>query len=623
MKIQLHPESHPKRFNARGIARVRRGFRTGLGAKLVSLIATLLVASTATLVWLSNRLYVDDNTALIQQMNSDTAANLAGQVREIFGNTADRIRTLGAMHFQSGGGTSLSKEIFAANPDFVAFFLYEKRADKPVLRHSLFSPTFSASGDLAHKLESQCLVSITAGFSGTSQVCGFQSSGAESAIAVLVPLVRKGKSDSDFTHVGVGTIRQDRFMRAFAENDIVTSFLVDRGGKYLVHPDPAVSAQRAKASNSGIVALMLEGRFTNGQTTYVDPASEERHLGAFHQVGFGGLGVISAVPEAKAFEAANRVQLRAFLAALVILSIAFALGYFYSDSITWPLRLLVEATRRISKGDFEIEIQPKTRDEVGELSLAFNEMARGLQERERVKATFNKFHSKEIADKLLSGEVRLGGERRDVVIFFSDIRGFTSMAESMKPEQVVEMLNEYMTHMVSVIRKHGGVVDKYVGDAIMAIWGVPIDDPESCFHAVSACLEMRQELAALNEVRLSRGLPALHIGMGLNFGPVVAGNIGSDEKMEYTVIGDTVNLASRVESLTKKFGSDLLISKSVRERVADRFVFEACDTTKVKGKSAAVEVFKVLGQLVDGKPSMIMTPYCEYDSEELEKKKAA
>jgi len=280
----------------------------------------------------------------------------------------------------------------------------------------------------------------------------------------------------------------------------------------------------------------------------------------------------------------------------------------------------MEAARRISHGDFKVALKPKGRDEVAELSVTVNEMAKGLEERDRVKETFNKFHNKEIAEKLLSGEVKLGGERKEATIFFSDVRGFTGMSETMEPEQVVEMLNEYMTRMVAIIRAHGGIVDKYVGDAIMALWGVPIGKPDDTVNAVRACLAMRAELAKLNELRISRGQHALKIGMGLNTGPVIAGNIGSTEKMEYTVIGDSVNLASRMESMTKEYGTDLLIPQAILDRVKGQFVFEKCKSAKVKGKSQEIEIYKVTGYRDEaGREVLVETPYSSYAAEKSDK----
>ncbi|MBY0370854.1 HAMP domain-containing protein [bacterium] len=604
---------------------MRLTFHPKIGAKLIALIATLLLVSTTALVWSSNHLFVEDNTALIQQMNSDAAANIAAQVREIFANTNDKARMLGNILMRENGGSrgELLQGAFATDPDLLGILVHEATPAGPKLTADALSPSMKQAGlssaaGILQTLEQAAGLDFKQTLQGNTQVTTANFADGLVALVVSMPFV-KNETTGAFTHSVTALVRQERFAKAFSENELVSSFLVDRSARYLAHPNRQLVENAETAGHLEIVSQMLKGKFNNGQTAYTDPKTDEARLGAFRLVGFGGVGVVAEVPEAKAFEAAHRAQFRALLVALVVLSIAFFVGYWYSDTITWPLRQLVAASRRISQGDFQVRLKPRTKDEVGELSVAFNEMAGGLEERERVKATFNKFHNKEIAEKLLSGDVRLGGERREAVIFFSDIRGFTSLSETMQPEEVVEMLNEYMTIMVSVIRKHSGIVDKYVGDAIMALWGVPLDNPNACYDAVAACLEMRVALNELNEKRIQRGQPPLKIGMGLNCGQVIAGNIGSEEKMEYTVIGDSVNLASRIESMTKEFGTDLLIAKSVRDKVTERFVVEQCDSAHVKGKSSAIETFKVVGRFVDGKPTLIITPYSDYPAERSEK----
>jgi adenylate cyclase len=286
---------------------------------------------------------------------------------------------------------------------------------------------------------------------------------------------------------------------------------------------------------------------------------------------------------------------------LSILCLALLLAVFFSDTIVRPVLELVEASRKVAGGDYSARINPSTRDELQLLGESFNEMAAGLEERERLKNVFGKFHSKAVFEKMLGEEkLRLGGDKVPVTVFFSDIRSFTNRAERMEPEKVVEMLNEYMTEMVSVIENHGGVVDKYVGDAIMAVWGLPTGDPsKSAESAVSACLDMRIRLKQLNLRRKQRGEPPLEMGMGLTSGPVIAGNIGSASRMEYTVIGDTVNTASRVESLTKDFRTDLLVHEStVKLLTPGRFDLIGPMEARVKGKQGSIQVYGCLAKVI-------------------------
>jgi len=241
-------------------------------------------------------------------------------------------------------------------------------------------------------------------------------------------------------------------------------------------------------------------------------------------------------------------------------------------------------------------------------------MTEGLKERDKVKNLFNKFHGSSVTENLLQQEVSVGGTRKEVTVFFSDIRGFTKFSEGHTPEEVVSMLNEYFAVMVGIINRHGGVVDKFIGDAIMAVWGVPAGSDRDTENALKACLEMRSALFTLNASRRERGLTEIQIGMGLHAGAAISGTIGSEERMEFTVIGDTVNVTSRIESSTKHFEVDLLVSDEVFNRLSQPvttqevtadgsvavaqtespFKFDLAGDIEVKGKTLPLRLYKVL-----------------------------
>jgi adenylate cyclase len=224
-------------------------------------------------------------------------------------------------------------------------------------------------------------------------------------------------------------------------------------------------------------------------------------------------------------------------------------------------------------------------------------MGRGLAERERVKETFGKFVNREVAERALKGELALGGTRRTATIFFCDIRSFAALSEKFPPEDVVEFLNAYFTRMVTCIEATGGVVDKFIGDAIMAVWGAivstgsPRDD---ALQAIRSALMMRNALIEYNETRGSENRPRIGIGCGLNTGPCVVGQIGSPQRMEYTAIGDTVNLASRIEALNKPFGTDILVSQNTYELIQDAVIATKMPAIKVKGKTAALSIYALI-----------------------------
>jgi adenylate cyclase len=182
-----------------------------------------------------------------------------------------------------------------------------------------------------------------------------------------------------------------------------------------------------------------------------------------------------------------------------------------------------------------------------------------------------------------------------MTVLFSDIRGFTSVSEKGEPEDIVHTLNEYFTRMVDIVFKHKGTLDKFVGDMVMALFGAPLDDVDHAEHAVDAALEMIDELLRLNERWTAEGRPSLDIGIGINTGPMIAGNIGSEAIMSYTVIGDAVNLGSRLESLNKSYGTRIIISDATRAALPDRYVFRPLGEVVVKGKTQAVAIFEVVG----------------------------
>ncbi|MDX1502548.1 MAG: adenylate/guanylate cyclase domain-containing protein [Thermoanaerobaculia bacterium] len=296
-------------------------------------------------------------------------------------------------------------------------------------------------------------------------------------------------------------------------------------------------------------------------------------------------------------ELAPYAPLRTTLAVLFFASLAVsAVGAVaVARSVTRPVLTLAERARRIEKGEYEQRIELSRRDEIGELAGSFNEMARGLAEKERVRALLGKVVSPAIAEELLSKEIELGGEERVVTVLFSDVRNFTTLCEGRSPREILELLNLYLTRVSAIVEEHGGVVDKYIGDAVMALFGAPLADPDDAGRAVATGLGMRDVLRELNAEFEKRGLPRLGIGVGVNTDMVVAGNMGSETRLNYTVIGDGVNLASRLEGLTKRYGLEVIVSGSTRD-AAPGFVFRELDRVRVKGKAEAVRIYEPVGR---------------------------
>jgi adenylate cyclase len=238
--------------------------------------------------------------------------------------------------------------------------------------------------------------------------------------------------------------------------------------------------------------------------------------------------------------------------------------------------------------------------DIAENNIGFMLVFEDISREKRVKTTMARYMTKEIMDKLLEeGEDLLGGAAQEVTILFSDIRSFTTISEAIGARETVSMLNGYFTEMVEVIFAHGGILDKYIGDAIMALFGAPLPGPEDADNAIAVANDMMRVLRRLNILRASRGEAAIDIGVGLSTGEVVAGNIGSPKRMDYTVIGDSVNLASRLEGANKAYGTHVLLSGYTHERLKKPALTREIDLIRVKGKVQPVAVYEALDHFDD------------------------
>ncbi|MBK9035769.1 MAG: adenylate/guanylate cyclase domain-containing protein [Myxococcales bacterium] len=293
------------------------------------------------------------------------------------------------------------------------------------------------------------------------------------------------------------------------------------------------------------------------------------------------------------------IKREAAVVALAVLAIALValvvLAMVVARSVRTPLARMVEATNAIASGQLQVRAGLHRSDEFGVVGRRFDEMAHGLEEREFIKATFGQYVSPELVERMLvdrSQAVR--GQRRHAAVMFVDVRRFTTLAEGLAPEEVVALLNDYLDQMTTVITRHGGRIDKFIGDAIMADWG-SLDDgaaPEAA--AVAAALAMLAALATWNRARIERGAAPVEVGIAIHAGDVVAGSIGSARKLEYTVIGDAVNVASRLEGLCKTFGARLVASGTLVAAAGAQARARWLDTLVLRGRAEPTEVYELL-----------------------------
>ncbi|MDF1565041.1 MAG: adenylate/guanylate cyclase domain-containing protein [Deltaproteobacteria bacterium] len=288
------------------------------------------------------------------------------------------------------------------------------------------------------------------------------------------------------------------------------------------------------------------------------------------------------------------LQSAGLVGGLMILALGMAI--FLSGRLAGPIRRVADAMGRVAEGDLEQGVPPlETRDEVGRLAAAFNVMVAGLKQRERLRSTLGRYVSDEIAEHLLGGkegEADLSGETRQVTVLFLDMRDFSSTSEREDPHVIFTLLNAYFEIIVDAVNRHHGVINKFIGDAIMAVWGAPRAVPDPELNAVRTAWEIQQRIGALNWQRHQDGKLVVNVGIGINTGLAVAGNVGAESRMEYTVIGHTVNMAQRFESAAGP--GQILISPQTHSQLGDRVQTRALPPTRVKGRSEPIILHEIL-----------------------------
>lgn len=278
----------------------------------------------------------------------------------------------------------------------------------------------------------------------------------------------------------------------------------------------------------------------------------------------------------------------------VMLGIALVVVRRYAANLKEIIDTQLAAMEEISRGNLETQVPILSGDEFAQVAEKTNQMMEGLKERDFCRASFDQYVSPEVSRKILDDTIAPTGDMIDVTVLFCDLRDYTGFAEKHSPREVVEMMNQYFTAMERVVRQNGGVVLQFVGDEIEAVFGAPEPDLDHAEHALAAALAMRAALAQFNDKRRKQGEDDVRHGIGIHSGSVLAGNVGSEQRKTYSMLGDTVNLASRLQTLNKKLGTNILISGETRGRIPQTDIpMRSMGNHAVRGKSESVEVYAV------------------------------
>lgn len=379
---------------------------------------------------------------------------------------------------------------------------------------------------------------------------------------------------------------------AMRDEDVAYVAFADQDSKILAHGDVTLVGkplERPEGLKPAMKDLLVQRYKDPKQGNLIDFAVplefSKVPLGALY-LGFSEKSIQRSLAQAR-----NET----FLITLLLIVIGIAGAAALAFVVTRRILRLVEGTKEIARGNFQFFIKDSSQDEIGDLVQSFNEMAKSLREKEMIKKAFTRYVAREVVDEILKDpeQIALTGERREVSVLFCDIRGFTPLSERLSPENVVALLNEFYTLMIDTVFKHEGTLDKFLGDAVMAVFGAPISHHDHSIKAIQTALAMQSGIQQLSAQRVQAGKDPIAVGIGVSAGEAVAGSMGTENRMEYTVIGDRVNLAARLEANAAP--GQILISQWTYEKVEKLVNARSLGYFKVKGKEEEVEVYEVLG----------------------------
>jgi len=634
-----------------------------IGAKLITIISLIVIISlgsnTALVSWLFKKDLYETATVNNFEINQRSAMEAESTISNVRSNSLILMETVTAVGMDSAIGRKSREFFFNENPQVAAVFFVAAGKEERLLVNSRFfadreiDDTLAASyfrnqRGLMSRLRGETVVANAAPHFSRAVLALFfpwpgmgigavlfssetmnNNFGSGTNQSYMINTEGDILSFADFSQVrSAVNIADEKFIRdiLYSHDRIGKQELIESEFKFMQgHDAPVIqnvfmsTVESAKqntliTANNVIRAFyrlmklininIKEPDFNVQNSKQNDTAKKKgpvksRQFVMYTKLDAAGAVVITSIEYNTVFEGITATTRRNIYLTIAVLSISIIFIWFFSKTISVPLKTLASAARRIEGGSFEVELHPKGRDEIGILTTSFQRMSKAL-------GIFGKFTNRGIAIKAMRGEIKPGGLPKHATVFFSDIREFTAKSEQFTKvfgdgasDRIVYWLNNYFSHMVECVEKTNGVVDKFIGDAVMAHWGTAYtagSPRKDAFNCIKAALMMRKVLYIMNQKCKVGDFsnPTIRIGCGINTGIVTAGQLGSDMRMEYTVIGDPVNLASRVEALTKPLGTDILITEDTWKLIRDKFITEEMPSVTVKGKEKPVRVFAVV-----------------------------
>lgn len=610
---------------------LKKPVRISIATKLIFATFLLITAAAVPLAWQTSTYFGEVSQKKEEDINLGYAVARVADTENILQALIEKSRTLGQLYLANQSDAEKAESpvstLMEADRDIFAIDILrlvdgDWKLEKSLVKSKQLQK-LGADVTLMDRIRGKNPFPLASVAQGQIEIMPVVESADVSLMALGVPISR-----DEVGRINALTLtyfQLSRLQRAFSTKGARTVFLVDSRGNILAHPNEKKVLEQESFKKHPVVVDAMNDASPRKQLTF-ESDSGDSYRGAFVRTALGPI-VISQVQDDYVMAPAREAKRQSIYLAGLILSGALFVVFIFSGSFTTPIETLAELLGEVKKGNLDVtaRTQVRSRDEVGELAKAFDEMVVGLRERAKAYAVMRQALGASVVDTVMKmSETELGGQRKDVAVLFSDLRDFTKFSEGHSPEEVVQMLNEYFDIMVKVIEKHGGWLDKFIGDAIMAVWGVPYTGDQDCVRAAQAAIDMRLALQELNLQRFEKGLPPIKIGIGLHCGDAIVGKVGATERANLTVIGDTVNQASRIEASTKAFGTDILLSGSMYEQVKEHFVIEEAGQVEVKGKTEPLRLYRMRGFVdADGNEVEVVTQWSDYAAEAVDKVKIA
>ncbi|EOQ98140.1 adenylate/guanylate cyclase catalytic domain protein [Leptospira wolbachii serovar Codice str. CDC] len=576
-----------------------------LQLKMMGVISFLFILSVSVIIFFASFYFKRSIELQLRDNNIRIAEIIGSKVKSDILGVVEKGRqiaiTLTTQGLPEAERRLLIKTFFQNDKEFIYLGIFERKENTLVMKREVFNEEelkkSSVTEEDFHAVVNRNRDALAEAFNGQAVLLNSSPGFQEPSFAIAIPTSENGDNDNALVMI----VKLNKIIGAFSKKGIETTFMVNGNGTALAHPKEDLILAATDLASMPIVKSMLTSAPNTGQMSYLDEELGGSYLGSFQKIGFADAGVITIVSEEKAFADVYKSQKTNLYIAGIGLCSALIFVFFFSKTITKPVLQLLTATLEIAKGNFKIGIKPTTQDEVGLLTKYFIDMGAGLEEREKVKNILGSMIDPVVVQEAMVDLAALKrGSETHITAFFSDVASFSTISEQLKSADLAALLNEYLSAMTLLLKKHEGVLDKYIGDAIVGIFNAPVPVLDHELKAARASVDMVMKLAELREYWTANNLyskeaQVMDARIGLNSGPAKVGFMGTDALASYTMMGDTVNLAARLEAAGKDYGVNILITDPIRDAIQGEMVTRYLDLVRVKGKNEPVKIHELIG----------------------------